>query len=145
MRPASRSPRRRAFALALAGLACLAQSVGALLPEPVVCLRGDRPARGELFTCSCSCRHEGHDLTSLGGHAGRLMEPACVDVPLASLALPAAAGGGTGPVLRRGGPAPLPVGMPLLTAAFSIPAECRPHGRGSPPSGFPLPLPGLRC
>lgn len=139
MSPASRSPRRRAIALALAGLACLAQSLGGFLPEPVVCLRNDRPARAELFTRCCSCQHEDPDLGQPAVPAG-CIEPGCVDVPLASPALAAARHYG-----RRCQPAPLPAGVPLLPMAFAVPAGWPLHGRGSPPRGIPLPPTRLRC
>jgi hypothetical protein len=144
MQPASRSRRRHAVALLLAGVACLAQSLGSCLPEPVVCLRGDRPAQGELFSRSCSCRHEDHGLGEPEAAAGCRIEPACVDVPLASPALPAASGRvpGSG---RRFAPAPLPAEMPLMLTAFTAPAGRRPQGRGSPPCASPLSLPALRC
>lgn len=143
MRPASRFPRRHAIALVLAGLACLAQSLCGLLPEPVVCLRLDRPARGELFSGSCSCRHQDHDRTAHGGPAARRFEAGCVDVLLAAPALLAAAGVVRRAAEGRSGPAPLPAGITALAPASAAPAACRPAWRGSPPAGFPLT--GLRC
>ncbi len=145
MRPASRFPRRHAVALVLAGIACLAQSLGGLLPEPVVCLRDDRPASGELFFRACSCRHEGHELADPGGPAARRIEPGCVDVHLAFPALLAAGAGIPGAVSRLSQPVPMPVGVHAPAPAFSAPAACRPGWGGSPPAGSPLPLPGLRC
>lgn len=145
MRSAPRFPRRHAIALVLAGFACLAQSLGGLLPEPVVCMRGDRPAQGELFSRSCSCRHEDHDLGEPAVPVGRRIEPACVDVLLAPPALPAAAAGVRGALVRRSQPAPVPAGMTAPAPACAAPSSCRPGWRGSPPAGFPLPLPALRC
>lgn len=144
MRTAPRFTRRHAIALVLAGFACLAQSLGGLLPEPVVCMRGDRPAQGELFSRSCSCRHEDHDLGEPAVPVGPRIEPACVDVILASPALPAAAGVHRA-FVRRSQPAPVPAGMTAPAPAFATSSACRPGWRGSPPAGIPLPLPALRC
>jgi hypothetical protein len=148
MQPASSYRRRHAAALLLAGVACLAHSLGSCLPEPVVCLRSDRPAQGELFSRSCSCRHEDHDPGEPAAAEGRRVAPACVDVLLDSPALPAASGRVPGPERgsgRRFAPVPLPAGMPLLPAAFAAPAGHRPQERGSPPCGSPHSLPALRC
>lgn len=149
MNSAVRLSRRSRAALALAGVACLAQSFSGVLPSQVVCLRGDRPAQAEFFSFSCSCRHESHSCAGDDGHDGFRIVPGCVDIQLNCPALQAAAGGGRSVASAAARPRD-----PATSPAALFPGLARPRRassapglpwRGSPPFSAPSPRPGLRC